>query len=385
MPRVLLVTSNPFWHRRGGSQRRIASLIEGFQRADFEIEVAFAGRLAEQELAAASRISATTSLGVNLPATPPDAKIEVFASDSLRESFLHLVSNRQPDVVVIEYIRLAFLVDAIPDSLRNRTTLVLDTHDVMHQRAASFHAYGLPHWVDISRNEEAAIIQRFDIAVAIQQKDADDFAAMSPATRVVTAPYAINSRSVQRNSGPPAVGFIGVDSPPNRDTLAVILNEIWPTIRAGCTDAQLVLAGEIAHNCPEDMAGLVRLGRIDDPDEFHSRIDLLLNPVRIGGGLKIKNVEALAAGRPVVTTSLGGHGFEGATDVAVSVADDPGILAAQAARLLTTPSALSKAMAAAHTYATCRFNPSVAYPCLINAIQQAIASRQRPHEEEAAA
>lgn len=381
--RLVVATSNPFWRRERGSQQRIASLIDGLCNSGIAVEVAFAGRLSDTELSQAPSGFRITSLGHDAPSPPHDAPISAFTSPALTEAFGKLLRDRRPDVVVIEYIRFAFLLDAIDTGIRSRTTVVLDAHDVIHQRASSFRSRNLPHWISISREEESAIIDRFDVTVAIQQHDGAQFESMTSRSRVIVAPYAIEPRQIPRLDGPPAVGFIGVDGFHNRDSVEFILNDLWPRIVRAVPGARLVLAGDVSHRCPEGALGVVRLGAVDHPDDFHRHIDVLLNPARVGGGLKIKNAEALAAGRPVVTTTLGAQGFEAGAGASVFIQDDPDQIVSTLCSLLRDAEGLARAKNAAHALIRQVFNPLDAYADLIGLLP--CAARSATACEETAA
>ena len=383
MTRVLVATSNPFWQRRRGSQQRIASLVEGLRSAGFDVEIAFAGRLPQANAATVAGGCRVNPLGVDPPNPPFDAPIDAFASDDVRAAFAEVVRLQAPDVIVVEYIRLAFLLGGLTADQRRATTLVLDTHDVIHQRTTSFHALGLPHWIDIGREQESRIVDDFDITVAIQEHDGREFDSMSKSTAVVVAPYAIEPRAVPRTTAAPTLGFIGVDGFHNRDALGVIINETWPRVLTACPAARLVVAGDVAHRCPPTTPHAQAIGVVDDVDAFHAQIDVLINPTRVGGGLKIKNAEALAAGRPVVTSTLGAQGFEVGSGASVFITDDPEAFASHAVDLLSDPEALAHAQAATHDTVSQHFNPRIAYAGLVDAIERDLAAKRSPAAEAA--
>ena len=101
------------------------------------------------------------------------------------------------------------------------------------------------------------------------------------------------------------------------------LESVWPALfeRYGRRIA-LNVAGRIS-DVREKLAahpGVQVLGQQDDLNLFYASQHILVNPVRFGGGLKIKNVEALAAGRPLLTTPQGALGLEDGAGEAFLVA-----------------------------------------------------------------
>lgn len=98
----------------------------------------------------------------------------------------------------------------------------------------------------------------------------------------------------------------------NLDALNFLLNEIWPVVRSRFPDARLRIAGrdipEWAGNFSRE--GVEILGRVDSIRDFLSDVHAVVCPVRIGGGIRLKILETLAWGRPVVSTLAGVEGLE---------------------------------------------------------------------------
>lgn len=100
----------------------------------------------------------------------------------------------------------------------------------------------------------------------------------------------------------------------NRDTASWILKDIWPTIKAGLKEnAKLWIVGK---HIPDSLKNMQEEGVVFDehaPDktsDIYKRADILLSPIRIGGGTSYKILEAMASGIPVVTTELGVEGLK---------------------------------------------------------------------------
>jgi glycosyltransferase involved in cell wall biosynthesis len=110
----------------------------------------------------------------------------------------------------------------------------------------------------------------------------------------------------------------------NRDALDWLLNEIWPLVQRQRSDLTLFIAG---HGCPTDLAGrgasIITLGNVPDLGEtFRSRLALVA-PIRVGTGINTKNLQALAHGLPVVTTSIGAEGLRLVDAQTALVAETP--------------------------------------------------------------
>ena len=105
-----------------------------------------------------------------------------------------------------------------------------------------------------------------------------------------------------------------------------------------------------------DNSGVTLHGIVDDLDEIYRRIDIVINPVRVGSGLKIKNVEALANGLPLVTTSHGAEGMEDGAGTAFLVADTPQDFAEHINQLLASQETRQALGEQAYAYAEENFS-----------------------------
>jgi glycosyltransferase involved in cell wall biosynthesis len=100
--------------------------------------------------------------------------------------------------------------------------------------------------------------------------------------------------------------------PENAESARWICQHVLPRLRAQGTDFQLVLAGS---NPPADLAGyrggqVEITGFIADPADQFARAHLAIAPLFQGAGVKVKVLECLAAGLPVLTTEIGSEGIE---------------------------------------------------------------------------
>ena len=126
--------------------------------------------------------------------------------------------------------------------------------------------------------------------------------------------------------------FIGtLDYLPNTVGICWFANHVWPTLRARLGDAvSLKIAGMSPP--PEVMAlaqisGIEVLGRVEHLQPLYDQASIVIVPIFSGGGTRIKLIEALAHGRPVVTTSLGCEGLALTHGVDAMIADTPDLFA----------------------------------------------------------
>ncbi len=112
-------------------------------------------------------------------------------------------------------------------------------------------------------------------------------------------------------SSPPRMVFLGnVDSKPNIDAIRFFASEVLPPLLARSPEATLDVIGPGADGADGRFGPRVRFrGFVPDLDAALADYDMLVAPLRFGGGTKLKVLDAMANGIPVVTTSVGAEGL----------------------------------------------------------------------------
>jgi glycosyltransferase involved in cell wall biosynthesis len=211
---------------------------------------------------------------------------------------------------------------------------------------------------------ERSVWSRADIIQVFGARDRDGIGSLAPEllerVRVnpfgVTLPGALDARAEE----PGTILFVGnFTHPPNVDAARWLAEQLMPALRAGDSGAKLVVVGAAMPAAVRALAaGDIEL-RPDAPrieDEL-ARAAVVIAPVRTGGGMRMKVLQALAAGKAVVTTPRGAEGIALATPAPLLVADDAGDTAAAVAGLLADPGARAELGTRARAYAARRHSP----------------------------
>ncbi len=189
---------------------------------------------------------------------------------------------------------------------------------------------------------QRAVWRRFDRVQLFSTRDAAAARALAPdcEARLRVNPFGVViPPAVDEARGrPDTLLFVGnFLHPPNVDAARWMAAEILPRVHACRPDARLLIVGDDPHGLVRDLAGdrVELLGHVPSIVDVLSRAAVVVAPLRIGGGQRMKVLHAMAAGRAVVTTARGAEGLS-ALDAAppLVVADDAPALAESAARLL---------------------------------------------------
>lgn len=188
---------------------------------------------------------------------------------------------------------------------------------------------------------ERAVWRAVDVVLYPSEEEAALVRAMAPGTlaRAIT-PYALPApiRRAAPPAGPPRLLFVaGFQHAPNIDAALWLVREIMPRLIARHAGLSLSLVG--SKPAPEVQAlagpGVEVTGFVPDEvlAERYAAARVVMAPLRFGAGVKLKVVEALQQGVPLVTTPIGAEGIEGLSEV-VDVTDDPEAFAAAVSRLI---------------------------------------------------
>ena len=183
--------------------------------------------------------------------------------------------------------------------------------------------------------------------IAVSDIDASRMRQMFQIDSVTSVPTGVDVEYfAPRGAATPMsdIVFCGsMDWLPNVDAVVYFLAEVLPLIRAKFPGATFTIAGRSPDDrvlkAVQGLTGVCVTGKVDDmrPYLWGSKISIV--PIRIGGGTRLKIYECMAAGVPVVSSTVGAEGLRYEDGKDIVLADDPGAFAAACVRLLSDDSA----------------------------------------------
>ena len=304
--RVLLVTRE---YTQDGAGRYLDFICEMLQRHDYEICVVQytphrgqISRFWDKEFYVKALSGANDAVAIEQPDRDIDATLPEFVGN--------LTRRMQFDMVLSNYVFLSGgLVDVDPSIPR-----LIITYDVFtdyRQRLASSRGESAAPGLPLNARQEAMGLSRADLVIAITDDDRRYFVERLKQASVMTLPFIpafqpLPPRSIARKNALINVGFLGSANRPNVDAVLEFIN--------ACNEPvgfSLLVGGKVCDSLRSIvLPGFVQLlGRQLSVREFYKQCHLIINPDMFHSGQKIKTVEALAYGMPLICTVTAASGL----------------------------------------------------------------------------
>lgn len=219
-----------------------------------------------------------------------------------------LKKDHRFDVVLAEYIFLSKAFQRFDGSILK----VIDTHDVMTDRHALFLKEGkTPSWYSTTMGQERKGILRSDVVIAIQDREKAHFERLAPEKRVVSVGHIVPLKDPLNAVPRRKLLFFGSNNPSNIYGIVDFLENVFPALKAGFPGIELIVAGNVCDKIPCSCEGVTKVGEVSELEKVYELADIVLNPLTVGTGLKIKMVEAMGFSKAVISTEVGAEGIEG--------------------------------------------------------------------------
>lgn len=211
-----------------------------------------------------------------------------------------------------------------------------------HIRGRVIAAY-IRHQASEVEKVERELCPRFATNVMTSKVDSDRLRALAKGARTDVVPNGVDINYFRPTSNeeivPGRVVFLGPTYMfPNRDAVEFFLSSSWPMIKQKCPRATLDIIGK---NRPGDKErfeshpGVTVHGFVPDIRPYFARAECSVVPLRVGGGTRLKVLDAWSMGKPIVSTTIGCEGLETADGDNILVRDEPATIASAVVQLLS--------------------------------------------------
>lgn len=254
--------------------------------------------------------------------------VERFYKPAYEKALAEVMQSYRPDLIQVESPYLTPYVTAYD------TPRVYRLHNVEHQiwqRLAQEKKGPLRWYLSRQarriRNYEARVLSHYSGLLPISEKEATWAFQCGYEGPIEIIPFAIDVHDYQApplRKRDPHIGYIGgLDWLPNVSGLIWFLEKVWPPFVARHPKAQFFIAGR---NCPPSLKRHARqnvhiLGEVPDAKAFLYEQDIIVVPLFSGSGIRIKIIEAFAAGRAVISTSVGAESLICHPNINIYIAD----------------------------------------------------------------
>jgi len=226
---------------------------------------------------------------------------------------------RAPDLVHVDSLDLHRWLPELPPVPIACTHHDIDS-ELLRSRALRLDQAVLRNYLRLQADRSERLTRQlcpgFALNVMMSKMDAGRLQALAPGAATLVVPNGTDTEYFRPNGTKSVAGRVVFVGPtynfPNRDAVEFLLEEIWPRIRAADRTTSLRLIGR---NAPADQSryaaesGVTPLGHVADVRPPLSEAGCCVVPIRVGGGTRLKILDAWAMGKAVVSTSIGCEGL----------------------------------------------------------------------------
>ncbi len=278
----------------------------------------------------------------------------------LRDVVAKILSENSIDAIHADQLSMAQFALGDADRNHHRPYLIFDAHNavwMIFDRMAQTVPFFLKPLVRLEakrmRKYEGELVRNFDATMAVSEIDArllqeayQSIGGAPDEQRISVIPIAVNTEEIQpiqRQAGSLNILTLGtLHYAPNVDGIRWFIHEVFPFIKKRIPRATLTIIGK---NPPSDFLELgvkdpqtFRVpGYVPDLTSWMEQSAVMVIPVRVGGGMRVRILEAFARAMPVVTTRVGLEGIQASSGKEVLVGDEPEAFANHVVDVLNQP------------------------------------------------
>lgn len=268
-------------------------------------------------------------------------------SEKMQETLDRIVQERDYDIIQFEFSQMAY------HTMADYSNCVLDQHNVeaellyrtyTTEKGLVRKLFSFVEWRKFQR-DEIDHTSKFPICLTTSARDAEMLRKETSAPDYHVIPNGVDCAFFNTDGQPiepdeNTIIFTGsIDYHPNREGLNFFLSEVFPLIEEKLPDVKFWIVGR---NPPAEIEAygeasenIIVTGGVPDMRPYFDKAGVVVVPLRIGGGTRLKILEAMAMSKPVVSTRVGAEGINATADTDIVYADEPSEFAQAVVDLLS--------------------------------------------------
>ncbi len=251
-----------------------------------------------------------------------------FYNASISASIQEIIKTEKIDTVIFESV---FSAIYLPDlKQNNQLQFIIRTHNIENQiwkdLALKSNSFLKKRYLQsLSRSlelEETTLLRQADKIFSISKTDSRELTKITLQSKIIEIPLAIEMKQSVIVPTAKKIAHLGsMNWQPNIDSVNYIINKILPLL----PDFQFKLAGSFMPEQPMNVKNkqIENLGKVQDLNEFYQNCGIFVVPLFSGSGVKVKILEALSYGVPIVTTRKGIQGLDLENGREILIAETP--------------------------------------------------------------
>jgi glycosyltransferase involved in cell wall biosynthesis len=319
------------------------------------------------------------SVFVNTDTSVVGAFLNLFSNQSYFVSRFHtkdfelelvqLLTSGEYDIIQLEGVFMAVYLPVIKKYCKAK--VVIRTHNVEHKiwdrHIQSEKNLVKRCYLNIQNTRlkkfELSSLNAVDVAVTISPDDLTNFKNLKVACKLFNSITGVNFSNYQLNKSitiqeNTLFYFASMDWLPNQEAVDWFLKTCWPILSSKNESIKLVIAGR---NMPGrykqlNSERIMVIENVLNPVDFYSSYQVLIVPLLSGSGVRIKIIEGMSYGKPIISTSVGAEGIGAVEGEHLMIADSPEDFVRTIIEVLNDPVKLNQLSSNALNFAKKNFN-----------------------------
>lgn len=267
--------------------------------------------------------------------------ISRFKNEKFGQRLIEILRTSEVDLVICESIFLLPYLNLIREN--SKAKIVVRAHNVefkIWERLAANATFPKSLYLNYLskklKKEEIPLLQKCDAILCISQEDEQQLKALNVNVPMTTIPVFMNESAQHVDFTSSKFHHLGsMNWQPNVEAVNELIDHIFPKIKAEIPDAELHLGGSFFPDTIKSnpAVGIFVHGFVEDKFEFINTNGIQLIPLKSGSGVRVKILESLAIGAPIVTTEIGVEGIDVTNGKELFIAENDSDFVEKAIRL----------------------------------------------------